>query len=617
MLPGIPLPKKPGKYTINLAHVVILKTLWKLNTYFKRYKKYLFLGLVFVTLSNFFSVYQSRFVGLITDLAAGTMQENPNRILQWIFEGASGPRVVIISALCIFVLALLKGFFMFYMRQTIIVMSRHIEYDQKNDIFAHYQKLSTSFYKKHSTGDLMTRISEDVSKVRNYTGPAIMYFANLLVMFVITLTIMLGIDVKLTLIVLSPLPVMAILIYYINRSILKRSGIVQAKLSALSTFAQEAFSGIRVLKSFGITEAFSDKFAAETESYKKVNLQLVKMDALFFPVILLLIGLSTTLTIYVGGIEVQEGRISPGVIAEFIMYVNMLTWPTATLGWVTSIVQQAKASQLRIDEFLHTAPEITNPSPNEPFIPKGEIRFKNVDFTYEQTGITALKNIDFMLKPGQRLGITGRTGSGKTTLTQLLLRMFDVTGGQILIDGQPIDRINLDDYRRHIGYVPQEIQLFSDSIAHNIMFGTQDRATEQDIRKAAELAGVLHNIEAFPNKFDTLIGERGIKLSGGQKQRISIARALIKNPEILILDDCLSAVDAETEDIILANLDGMMKGRTSIFVSHRVSALRKADIVLVLDQGQIVQTGTPEELRVADGYYREIFNKQMGQANLV
>jgi len=593
-----------------------LKTLWKLNRYFKQYKKYLFLGLVFVTLSNFFSVYQSRFVGLITDLAAGTLKENPNRILQWIFEGASGPRVVIISAMCIFVLALLKGFFMFYMRQTIIVMSRHIEYDQKNDIFSHYQKLSTSFYKKHSTGDLMTRISEDVSKVRNYTGPAIMYFANLLVMFIITLTIMLGIDVKLTLIVLSPLPVMAVLIYFINRNILKRSSVVQTRLSALSTFAQEAFSGIRVLKSFGITGAFSDKFAAETEAYKKVNLQLVKMDALFFPVILLLIGLSTTLTIYVGGIEVMEGRISPGVIAEFIMYVNMLTWPTATLGWVTSIVQQARASQLRIDEFLNTEPEIRNPKPEVPFIPKGDIALEHVNFTYEQTGITALHDIHFRLKPGQRLGITGRTGSGKTTLTQLLLRMFDVSSGQIRIDGQPINSINLDDYRKHVGYVPQEIQLFSDSIAHNIMFGTHKQVTEQDIKNAAAMAGVLHNIEAFPNRFETLIGERGIKLSGGQKQRISIARALIKNPEILILDDCLSAVDAETEDIILANLDGMMKGRTSIFVSHRVSALRKADIVIVLDQGRIVQMGSPEELRKQEGYYRDIYTKQLGQVNL-
>lgn len=312
-----------------------------------------------------------------------------------------------------------------------------------------------------------------------------------------------------------------------------------------------------------------------------------------------------------------NGHISPGVIAEFIMYVNMLTWPTATLGWVTSIVQQAKASQLRIDEFLQTEPEIRNPKPGVPFVPRGEIRFDHVSFTYAQTGITALKDLDFTIKPGMRLGITGRTGSGKTTLTQLLLRMFDATEGRILIDGQPIDKINLDDYRRHIGYVPQEIQLFSDSIAHNILFGTHGEKREEDIRRAAEMAGVLHNIEAFPNKFDTLIGERGIKLSGGQKQRISIARALIKNPEILILDDCLSAVDAETEDIILANLDGMMKGRTSVFVSHRVSALRKADIVIVLDQGRIVQTGTPEELRRSEGYFREIFNKQLGQANPV
>lgn len=594
-----------------------MKTLWQLNFYLKRYKKYLLLGLIFIVISNFFSVYQSRFVGIITDLAAGTFDDNPNQILLWAFEGRTPTSIVVISAVCIILFAFIKGFFMFYMRQTIIVMSRHIEYDQKNEIYKHYQKLSANFFKKNSTGDLMTRISEDVSKVRNYTGPAIMYFIQLVTMYIIILVIMLGINWQLTLIVLSPLPILAVLIYYVNKSILSKSNEVQTKLSSISSYAQESFSGIRVIKSFGISSIFTNQFTTKTDDYKKAMLDLVKVEALFFPLILLLIGLSTTLTIWVGGYDVINGKLSLGVIAEFIMYVNMLTWPTATLGWLTSIIQQAKASQLRINEFLHTEPEIVNPAPTIPFNTQGNIRFEHVNFVFEHTGIKALNDISFEIKEGERIGITGKTGCGKTTLTHLLLRLYDPAEGNILIDNEDLRNINLDSFRQQVGYVPQEVLLFSDTIANNIRFGAHREVSMDEIKQAAKLAGVLSSIEAFPQGFETKIGERGVKLSGGQKQRISIARALIKNPKILLMDDCLSAVDAETEDIILANLDSIMAGRTSIFVSHRVSALRKADWILVMDEGKIVQKGKTDQLKEEDGYFKEIYQKQLGIKPLV
>lgn len=570
------------------------------------------LGLIFIVISNFFSVYQSRFVGLVTDLAAGTFDDNPNQILLWAFRNQSPAFVVVVSAVCIILFAFIKGFFMFYMRQTIIVMSRHVEFDQKNDIYEHYQKLSANFFKKNSTGDLMTRISEDVSKVRNYTGPAIMYFFQLVTMYIIILIIMLGINWQLTLVVLSPLPILAILIYFVNKSILQKSNEVQSKLSRLSSYAQESFSGIRVIKSFGISNVFTQNFTEQTDDYKKAMLDLVKVEALFFPIILLLIGLSTILTIWVGGYDVINGTLSPGVIAEFIMYVNMLTWPTATLGWLTSIIQQAKASQLRINEFLHTEPEIKNPAPNVPYKSQGNIKFDHVSFQFEHTGIIALNEVSFEIKQGERIGITGRTGSGKTTLTHLLLRLYDPTSGEIRIDDKLLSEVNLDAYRQEVGYVPQEVLLFSDTISNNIRFGAHREVSMEEIRHAAKLAGILESIDAFPLGFETKIGERGVKLSGGQKQRISIARALIKNPNILLMDDCLSAVDAETEDIILANLDSIMEGRTSIFVSHRVSALKKADWILVLDQGKVVQKGKPDQLIEQDGYFKDIYQKQLG-----
>lgn len=574
------------------------------------------MGLLFIIISTFFSVYQSRFVGLVTDLAAGTMKDNPNRILLWAFQDQSPIFIVIISALCIVLFAIIKGVFMFYMRQTIIVMSRHVEFDQKNDIYAHYQKLNASFYKKNSTGDLMTRISEDVSKVRNYVGPAIMYFVQLVITYIIILVIMLGINWKLTLIVLSPLPLMAILIYYVNRTILQKSNLVQSKLSALSSYAQESFSGIRVIKSFGISDVFTNTFEDKTNDYKSAMLGLVKVEAMFFPIIMLLIGMSTILTVWVGGYDVLNGKLSPGVIAEFIMYVNMLTWPTATLGWLTSIIQQAKASQLRINEFLHSEPEIRNPAPNTDFELSGKVEFDRVSFMYENTGIQALKDISFVVEPGMKIGITGKTGCGKTTLTQLLLRMFDPQSGVIRIDDKPLDTLNLDAYRRDVGYIPQEVLLFSDSIENNIRFGAYHNISFEDVRQAARLAGILESIEDFPEGFQTKIGERGVKLSGGQKQRISIARALVKNPRLLVMDDCLSAVDAETEDIILTNLDSMLQGRSSIFVSHRISALLKADYVYVLDNGIITQAGTPDTLKKEEGYFREIFEKQFGESML-
>ncbi len=551
-------------------------------------------------------------MGYALDLIVETMQIYAvlgNGILQNQYFRFTLQTVAFLSILYLAV-ALIKGVFMFFMRQTLIVMSRHIEYDLKNDIYKHYQTLSRSFFKRHHTGDLMTRIGEDVGKVRMYVGPALMYSVNLVVMFFLVINGMLSVSPSLTLYVLLPMPFMAALIYLINSRVLKQSTGVQQKLSNLSSLAQEFFSGIRVLKSFNRTSFFSNLFSVQSEAYRNETLKLAAYDALFFPVILLLIGLSTLITLYAGGVEVMEGRLNPGVIGEFIIYVNMLTWPVASIGWVSSIIQQAAASQERINEFLHTRPEIENPADGIKDPVRGELTFDRVGFTYPDTGIRALEEISFQIKPGMLLGITGSTGSGKSTLASLPGRMYDVTEGRILLDGKDLREWDLFHLRRHIGFVPQEVILFSDSIAENIAFGSNRLADIHEIKEAAKNAGILENIEDFREKFETKIGERGVKLSGGQKQRLSIARALISRAPILIFDDCLSAVDAETEENILNHMLKASQGKTTLLISHKISTLSRCDKIIVLEEGRIMETGTHRELINRNGYYQRISRLQ-------
>lgn len=517
-------------------------------------------------------------------------------------------RIGILLALAYFLFYILKGIFLFYQRQTIIVMSRYIEYDLKNEIYDHYQQLDAGFYKRNRTGDLMNRISEDVSRVRMYLGPAVMYTINLIVLVVMCIIVMWKIDAELALYTLSPLPFMMLLIFYVSTVINKRTEKVQEQQSKLSTIVQESISGIRVLKAFRKENYFNTKFKNESDEYKIRQLELVKADALFMPVIALLVGLSTILTIYIGSNKVIAGELSYGVIVQFVFYVNQLTWPFASVGWVTSLVQKAEASQARINEFLHTPSAITNVS-NAPILNLGEIQFKNVSFTYPDTGIEAIRNVSFSITPGKKIAIVGKTGSGKSTLAQLLLRTFDVTSGEILFEGKNIKNLNLAALRQKIGYVPQEVFLFSDTIENNIAFGVDDATTEK-VTQASRDAAVHNNIEKFPSGYKTLLGERGINLSGGQKQRIAIARALIKNPETYIFDDCLSAVDTETEEHILQSLDKELKGKTGIIISHRISSIKNADHVIVLDHGKLVEEGNHDELLSHNGLYANMYQQQ-------
>jgi ATP-binding cassette subfamily B protein len=536
-----------------------------------------------------------------------------NSLLQKFYHFDNFNSLLLAFGLLVIVLALLKGLFTFLTRQTIIVMSRKIEYDLKNEIFSHYQDLDMLFYKQNNTGDLMNRISEDVSKVRMYLGPGIMYSINLLILFVLVIYTMLTINTKLTIYVLTPLPILSVLIYIVSNRINKQSMRVQKQQSWLSTLAQETFSGIRVLKSFRKEEMINEKMERESNLYKQYSMDLVKTNALFQPLMILLIGLSTILTIYIGGKEAIKGNITVGNIAEFVIYVNMLTWPVTAIGWVTSIIQRAAASQERINEFLNTKPNIINPT-SAPFHFNGKITFKNVSFSYPDSNVKALKNISFEVNKGETLAIIGRTGSGKSTLANLIMRMYDAQSGEILIDDKPIKKINLFDYRASAGVVPQEVFLFSDTIANNIAFGCTDFIpTKEQIEQAAKDACVYDNIIQFPDKFDTLLGERGVNLSGGQKQRIGIARAIIKNPSLLLFDDCLSAVDTETEEKILQNLERIMKGKTSIIISHRISSIKNADKIIVLENGEIVEQGTHKELLAAQKQYYELFQKQMSE----
>ncbi|WP_209332337.1 ABC transporter ATP-binding protein [Lunatimonas salinarum] len=589
-----------------------MKPLWRLNKYLVKYKWYLLLGVVFTVISNVFVIIPAQLVRISIDYVVESfsyyqlfdqslLAEESRRIFL---------KFIVVFGSLMLGMALLRGFFLFLIRQTIIAMSRLVEYDLKNEIFEKYQSLPLSFYRLNSTGDLMARITEDVSRVRMYVGPALMYGINLIVLFPMVIAYMLTVNVPLTVYSLLPLPVLSISIYVVNNLINERSEKIQRSLSNLSTFVQEAFSGIRVIKAFVREADSANDFQKASEEYKQKSIRLTKVESLFYPLILGLIGLSTIITVYVGGKQVIAGAIGYGVIAEFILYVNMLTWPVTSLGWVTSIVQRAAASQTRINEFLDEHnPIVSTEGLNRDIV--GRIELDNVSFDYPDSGIKALEKVSFEIKEGQSLAIIGTTGSGKSTIANLLMRMYDASSGQIRVDGVDIRAYDISSLRKQIGYVPQDVFLFSDTIANNIGFGLeQDLVTSHLVEKAAKDADVYENITGFPQGFKTRLGERGITLSGGQKQRVSIARAIAKEPKILLLDDCLSAVDTKTENAILNSLSTIMKGRTSIIISHRVSSAKLADAIVVLDDGRVVEYGTHEELLLKKGVYAELYEKQ-------
>lgn len=588
-----------------------MKDLAYLNKFFYKYRWRLIPGVLFVIISNIFGVLPAQVIRVAFDLVT------ENITLYRLYSGFNRQEVIyqifgsslLLFGILVLVLALLRGLFLFFMRQTIILMSRHIEYDLKNEIYDHYQKLSLAFYRRHNTGDLMNRVTEDVSRVRMYLGPGIMYTINTVVLFVMVIYAMLTVNVRLAIFSVLPLPILAVIIYYVNNIINFRSEKIQQRLSALSSFVQENFSGIRVIKSYVREGHVTDKFAAESENYKMHSMELVKVQALFYPLMLLLVGLSSVITMYIGGVEVMKGNITSGNIAEFIVYLNMLTFPVISLGWVTSLIQRAAASQKRINEFLGQQPEIMSPNVKKTPV-NGLIEFNNVSFIYPDTGIQALKNVSFTARPGEMIAVIGRTGSGKSTIANLIMRMYDTTGGEILVDRVPINKLNLEGYRSQIGFVPQEVFLFSDTIANNIAFSA-DVLEMDKVSQAAKDAAVYANIMELENGFETLIGERGITLSGGQKQRVSIARAIVKHPQILIFDDCLSAVDTRTEEEILNNLGRNMQGKTSIIIAHRISTIKNADKILVMDSGEIIEQGNHNYLMQQKGTYFELYEKQL------
>jgi ATP-binding cassette subfamily B protein len=580
-----------------------MKELQQLNHYLKKYGGRLLLGLIITIIATVFKLIVPKKIGDIINI-----------IENYINGSAADLSVVkqelFISILIILGTALLAGFFTFLMRQTFIVVSRNIEFDLKNEIFKQYERLSLGFYKQHRTGDLMNRISEDVSKVRMYTGPALMYSVTNITLLVVTLSYMFYSAPTLTLYAIAPLPFLSVAIYKLSAAIHKRSTIVQQYLSKLTSFTQESFSGISVIKAYGIEPRIIKGFDILSEGSKDKNIDLAKVQALFFPLMMLLIGLSNILVIYIGGKQFINGEIKHlGTIVEFLMYVNMLTWPVAVIGWVTSMVQQAEASQKRINEFLNEKPAIENYVESKTSI-NGVIEFNNISFTYSDTNITALKNISFKINPGETLAILGNTGSGKSTILELIGRLYDVANGQLKINNTNIKDLNISSLRGSIGYVPQDAFLFSDSILNNIKFG-KENASNEEVFEAAKKASVHKNIIGFSKGYETILGERGITLSGGQKQRVSIARAIIKDPQILLLDDCLSAVDTETEERILNNIDTLLKNKTTIIVSHRISSAKNSDKIIVLEEGEIIQQGTHNELIKLEGYYKELYAKQL------
>lgn len=588
-----------------------MKELKYLNKYLLKYKWHLILGLVFVIISNVFQIIPAQMVrhsiDLVTDNIRVYRSFSETDSQESFFKVfASG---ILLYAVLILVMALLRGVFLYFVRQTLIVMSRLVEYDLKNEIFEHYQTLPLSFYRRNNTGDLMNRISEDVGRVRMYLGPSIMYGMQLVTLFFMLIPVMYHISPKLTWYALMPLPILSISIFYVNNIIEHRSEEIQKSQSRLSTFVQEAFSGIRVLKSFTRENESLRNFTKESDEYKRQSLKLTRVQALFFPLIMGLIGLSTILTVYAGSVEVINGALTFGNIAEFIIYVNLLTWPVTSLGWTTSLVQRAEASQKRINEFLKTKTDLVEASDVNTEI-RGKIEFNKVSFTYPDTGIKALKNISFQIDPGDSLAIIGTTGSGKSTITNLVSRLYDVTEGEITVDDVPIKNYELTCLRSQIGTVPQDVFLFSDTILNNISFGLKE-ANEAKAIQAAKDADVYENIMAFPQGFGTRVGERGITLSGGQKQRVSIARAIVREPKILVLDDALSAVDTKTENTILNSMKKIMQNRTSIIISHRVSSAKLANKIIVLHDGAIVEEGTHERLLELNGTYRELYDKQM------
>lgn len=633
-----------------------MRELLKLNPYFKKYPLLLLGGVIFIFFTNVFAVFAPALIGegvnalreadeiFLDPLRSGMAEADVfeaapeisypgtlSKLQSWSGELLEAPkkadskqdvlnwmgRIAALQALLFLLAYLIKGTFLFFTRQTIIVMSRRIEFDLKGKIFDQYQRLDAAFYRANDTGDLMNRISEDVSKVRMYLGPAIMYTINLAMLIILVVSVMVYIDWKLTLFALLPLPLMSLAIYFVSTRINVQSEAVQKKQSGLSTFVQQHIAGIRVLKSFQREKDASQRFAGIADDYKNSVLRLVKTEALFMPIIVLLVGLSTILTVYVGGLRVISGELEVGHIFQFVFYVNLLTWPFASVGWVTSLVQKAEASMRRINAFMEAEPAIQapdelakglEPAPNE------GLTFDRVSFTYPETGIEAVKNLSFQLIPGKILAVTGRTGSGKSTVAQLAMRIFDPHEGQIAFDGIPLQQWPLNEFRSETGYVPQDVFLFSDTIQRNIAFGLpEEDSMMREVQSAAEQAHVAHNIEAFEQKYDTLLGERGVNLSGGQKQRISIARALIRKPKLLILDDCLSAVDTETEEAILQSIRNQGDSTAVLMVSHRISSIRGADHVVVLDQGKLIEEGTPEALAQANGVYARMVQQQVNR----
>jgi ATP-binding cassette, subfamily B, multidrug efflux pump len=578
-----------------------MKSLRSINKYFLKYKWRLLLGLVFVAVSSKFAVMPGNVIKDILDQVSQMVSSRGDKkeIFAVVFRGG----------MLLLGLALLRGFFMFMMRQTIIVMSRHIEYDQKNEIYAQYQQLNTQFFKSNFTGDLMNRISEDVSRVRMYTGPSVMYFTSVVFLVIFCTIDMLRVDVMLTMCVLAPLPLLALSIYYVNRIIFKKSGKIQAQLSTLTTTAQESYSGIRVIKSFVQERNMMRFFDTASAAYRNSSINLSVTEAVYFPAMNLFIGLSMLSTVLIGGYFAIHGHITTGNIAQFVIYINMLMFPISSIGMVASMTQRAGASQKRIDEFLDTVPSIVSPPHAIQQQPIGDVVFDNITFTYPHTGITALNNFSLAVKAGERVAIIGRTGSGKSTLAHLLLRMYDTTTGALRIDGENVKKYNLQSLRDGIAYTPQEAYLFSDSIFNNIRFGRQ-AATDAEVKEAARMADLDKDITSFPQGYDTMVGERGVMLSGGQKQRLVLARALLKNSGILLLDECLSAVDTQTEKTILANLQDFLPGKTTIVITHRIFTSWTFDKIIILDAGAIAEQGTHDELMALNGRYAKLYRHQ-------